>query len=148
MPRPDPPSADAPIVVGLAAAVSGMVGFACFMVWLMQPTVLPNAPFVAGTERYAAVVPRSLPTTVPDVEQSAIAAAARENDLQGFPPIVLAMAEPAPVQAQPAPPTEKQAKPKRAVARAPKRNTQPVFASNPWGGGHSMFGGFGGGWFR
>src|SRR5262245_27192904 len=112
MPRPDPPSADAAVLVGLSAAVPGMVGCACLMVWLLQPTVLPNTPFVAETERHAPVVPRSSPTTVADIEQSAIAVAARENDLQGFPPIVLAMAEPAPAQAQPAPAAAKPVKPK------------------------------------
>jgi hypothetical protein len=149
MSRSDPPSGDAALLVGLTAVVSAMIGFAALMYGLMQPTVLPNAAFdVAGQEKRAPIILRSTPQAhSPDVELSAIALAARENEIQGLRPIALAKAEPAASFAQAAVnPTAKAAKPKRVAARAPRRDAGAYYASNWWGGGQS-FGGFGG-WYR
>ena len=116
---------------------------------LMQPTVLPNGAFDMAWEKRAPVILRAAPQGhPPDVELSAIAMAARENEIQGLRPIALAKAEPAASPAQTAVPAAKAVKRKRAVARAPRREVGPAYASNWWGGGHSqMFGGFGG-WYR
>jgi hypothetical protein len=146
----NPPSSDSALLVALSAAVSGMIGFGLLMVWMMQPTVLPNVPFdLAGHPQHPAIVLRATPQTPPpDVEQSAIAMAARENEIQGLRPIAMARTdvEPAPTQAH-AQATAKAAKPKRAVARAPRRDAERAYATNWWGGGHSLFGGFGS-WHR
>ena len=145
----DPPSSDSALLAALSAAVSGMIGFGMLMVWLMQPTVLPNAPFEPGQPQHPAIVLRATPQTPPlDIEQSAIAMAARENEIQGLRPIALARteAEPAPTQAH-AQATPKAAKPKRTVATAPRRDAERAYATNWWGGGHSLFGGFGS-WHR
>ena len=147
----DPPSADAALLVGLSTAVSGMIGFGLMVYWLMQPTVLPNTPFdMAGQQNRAPIILRAASQSLPlDIEQPAIAMAARENDIQGLRPIAFAKAEPDTPPAQTAAnATAKAAKPKRAVARAPGRDGRAAFASNWWGGGHShAFGGFGG-WYR
>jgi hypothetical protein len=144
----DPPSSDAPLLAGLSAVVSVMIGFGLAMYSLAQPTVLPNAPFeAAGTARQPAIVLRATPKTAPlDIEQSAIAMAAQENEIQGLRPTLAARSEPAPTQAH-AQATPKPVKPKRAVARAPRRDER-AYATNWWGGGQSFFGGFGGGWYR
>ena len=147
----DPPSADAALLVGLSAAVSGMIGFGALMYLLMQPTVLPNAPYDgAGRAKPAPIIVRATPKTLPlDVEQSAIAVAARENEIQGLRPIV-AHAETDILLAQAAAPktTPKPAKPRRVIARAPHREPGHALASNWWGGGPSQpFGGFGS-WYR
>jgi hypothetical protein len=47
--RPDQPTADAALLVYLSSVVSLFLGFALFMYWLMQPTVLPDAG-LAGFE--------------------------------------------------------------------------------------------------
>jgi hypothetical protein len=151
MPRSDSLSADSALLVGLSAVVSVMIGFGLLMYGLMQPTVLPNAPFaMIGQEKRAAIIPRAAPQSLaPDVEQSAIAVAERENDIQGLRPIAVANAEPATSPAQPTNKTAKVSKPRRVVARAPKQDARRAFASNWWGGhGPSqMFGGFGS-WYR
>lgn len=126
-----------------------MVAFAALMVWLTQPTVIPNAPYdLAEAQRRTPIILRAASAApAPDLEQAAIAMATQENQIQGLRPIAVAAAEPAPVlpAAQAA---AKPAKPKRAVARAPRREVETAFASSWWGGGgHSMFGG-GGGWYR
>ena len=125
-----------------------MIGFGLLMYWLMQPTVLPDAPFDMAEQRTPVILrvtPQMLP---PDVEQSAIAMAARENEIQGLRPALAAntVSEPAPTQAY-AQATPKAAKPKRAVAKAPRRDAEHAYATNWWGGGHSPFGGFGS-WYR
>ena len=80
--RSDPPSSDAALLVALSASVSVMAGFGMLLYGLMQPTVLPNAPFEAGQPQHPAIVLRATPQTPPlDVEQSAIAMAARENEI-------------------------------------------------------------------
>lgn len=147
--RSNPPSGDVALLVGLSAAVSVMIGFGLLMYWLMQPTVLPNAPFdSAGQEKPARIIVKEALAPPPDLEQSAIALAARENEIQGLRPIALASAEPQTAAAPVANTTSKAATPKRAVARAPRRDTGPSYASNWWGGGPSHgFGGFGG-WYR
>jgi hypothetical protein len=155
MSRSDPSSGDVALLAGLSAAVTVMIGFGVLMYWLMQPTVLPNVPFdLAGQEKPAPIILRAAsPAPSPDVEQSAIAMAARENDIQGLRPIAVARAEPvaapAPAPAAAATTTSKTAKPRRAVAKAPRRDSGTTYASNWWGGGgHSHgFGGFGG-WYR
>lgn len=148
MSRSDPPSGDAALLVGLTAVVSAMIGFAALMYGLMQPTVLPNAAFVAGQEKRAPIILRATPQAhSPDVELSAIALALRENEIQGLRPIAFAKAEPAAAPAQTAAnPVAKAAKPKRVAAKAPRRDVGAYYASNWWGGGQS-FGGFGG-WYR
>ena len=121
-----------------------MIGFGLLMYWLTQPTVLPNVPFdMAGQEKPAPIILRAAPALA-DVEQSAIAMAARENEIQGLRPIQTARTEvePAPTQAH-AQATAKAAKPKRAMAKAPRRDAERAYATNWWGGGHSLFGGFG-----
>jgi hypothetical protein len=141
----DPPSSDAPLLAGLSAAVSAMVGFGLLMYWAMQPTVLPNAPFESTAQAgQPLIVLRDQQTLLVDIEQSAVAMAAQENERQGLRPIQTARteAEPAPTQAL-AQATTKPAKPKRVVARAPRRDAERAYASNWWGGGHSFFGGFG-----
>jgi hypothetical protein len=141
----DPPSSDAPLLAGLSAAVSAMVGFGLLMYWAMQPTVLPNAPFESTAQAgQPLIVLRDQQTLLVDIEQSAVAMAALENERQGLRPIQTARteAEPAPTQAL-AQATTKPAKPKRVVARAPRRDAERAYASNWWGGGHSFFGGFG-----
>lgn len=144
----DPPSSDAAQLVALSAVVSVMIGFGMVLYWLMQPTVLPNAPFDLAKQHTPVIVRATPQAPPPDVEQSAIAMAARENELQGLRPILAAgtAAEPAPTQAlaQAAP---KPAKPKRVVAKAPRRDAERAYANNWWGGGHSVFGGFGS-WYR
>jgi hypothetical protein len=147
--RSDPPSSDAALLAGLLTATTIMVGFGLLMYRLMQPTVLPNTPFdMAGQAQHSRIVPRATPLThPPDIEQSAIATAARENEIQGLRPALAARTEPAPTQAH-AQATVKAAKPKRAVTRAPRRETETAYASNWWGGRHSQnFGGFGN-WHR
>lgn len=128
-----------------------MVAFAALMVWLTQPTVIPNAPYdLAGAERRTPIILRAASAApAPDLEQAAIAMAAQENTIQGLRPIAVAAAEPHTASVPPAAQVAaKPAKPKRAVARAPRRETGTAFASSWWGGGgHSMFGG-GGGWYR
>jgi hypothetical protein len=141
----DPPSSDAPLLAGLSAAVSAMVGFGLLMYWAMQPTVLPNAPFESTAQAgQPLIVLRDQQTLLVDIEQSAVAMAAQENERQGLRPIQTARteAEPAPTQAL-AQATTKPAKPKRVVARAPRRDAERAYASNWWGGGHSFFGGLG-----
>jgi hypothetical protein len=144
-------SADAALLVGLSAAVSVMIGFGLLMYWLMQPTVLLHASSATvGHEKRAPIVLRaSLQSPPPDVEQSAITAAERENDIQGLRPIVVARAEPDTSPAQTAAnTTAKVSKSKRVAARASRRNARAAFASNGWGGGYSQaFGGYGG-WYR
>jgi hypothetical protein len=137
----DPPSSDGPMLAGLSAVVSAMIGFAILMYWAMQPTVLPNAPFELAAQPNPIVL-RAQQTVSVDIEQSAVALAARENERQGLRPAPAATAEPAPAQAlaQAAP---KPAKPKRVVAKAPRRDAERAYATNWWGGGHSFFGGFG-----
>jgi hypothetical protein len=146
--RSDPPSSDAALLVALSASVSVMAGFGMLMYGLMQPTVLPNAPFDQAEHRAPVILRLSPQTPLLDVEQSAIAMAARENEIQGLRPALMASTapEPAPTQAL-AQATPKAAKPKRAVAKAPRRDAERAYATNWWGGGHSSFGGFGG-WFR
>jgi hypothetical protein len=149
MRRSDPPSGDVALLVGLSAAVSAMIGFGLMMYWLMQPTVLPNTPFdMADLARRAPIVLRATPAThPPDIAQAAIDTAARENEIQGLRPALAARTEPAPTQAH-AQATVKAAKPKRAVARAPRRDAEAAYASNWWGGRQShFFGGFGN-WHR
>jgi hypothetical protein len=145
----DPPSSDAPLLAGLSAAVAVMIGFGMGMYWLMQPTVLPNAPFELAGQR-APVISRLAPqASLPDIEQSAVAMAARENDIQGLRPALAARtaSEPAPTQAM-AQAAPKAPKPKRVVAKAPRRDAERAYATNWWGGGgHSFFGGFGS-WYR
>ncbi len=153
MRRSDPLSGDVALLVGLSAAVSVMIGFGVLTYWLTQPTVLPNVPFdMAGQQKPAPIILRAAPSAPsPDVEQSAIAMAARENDIQGLRPIAVARAEPATAPAPAPTTTSKAAKPRRAVAKAPRRESGTAYASNWWGGGHSHgFGGFGGfgGWYR
>ena len=147
----DPPSADAALLVGLSAAVSGMIGFGGLMYWLLQPTVLPNVPYdLASQTKPAPVILRASPKTLPpDVEQSAITVAARENEIQGLRPIAFAKAEPDILVADATPKAiPKPAKP-RPVVRAPNRESGAALASNWWGGGPSQtFGGFGGRWYR
>ena len=148
--RSDPLSGDVALLVGLSAVVSVMIGFGVLMYGLMQPTVLPNAPFdMARQEKATPIILRAAsPVPLPDVEQLAIALAARENDIQGLRPIAVATAEPASAAAPIANTTSKPAKPKRVVARAPRRDTGTAYAANWWGGGPSHgFGGFGG-WYR
>jgi hypothetical protein len=144
----DPPSSDAPLLAALSAAVSVMIGFGFLMHWLMQPTVLPDAPFDMAEQRTPVILRVTPQTLPPDVEQSAIAMAARENEIQGLRPALAAntVSEPAPTQAH-AQATPKAAKPKRAVAKAPRRDAERAYATNWWGGGHSVFGGFGN-WYR
>jgi hypothetical protein len=140
----NPPSSDAPLLAGLSAVVSAMIGFAILMYWAMQPTVLPNAPYETTAQASPAPIALRAQTLVVDIEQSAVTAAARENERQGLRPIVTAAAaEPAPAQAlaQALPP--KPAKPKRVAAKAPRRDAERTYANNWWGGGHSFFGGFG-----
>jgi hypothetical protein len=141
------------LLVGLSAAVSVMIGFGLLMYWLMQPTVLPNIPFnMAGLEKRARIILPAAPAAPSsNVEQLAVAAAARENEIQGLRPVAVAKAEPetAPARAPAAKTTPKAAKPRRAVARAPRRDSGTAYASYWWGGGPSHgFGGFGGGWYR
>jgi hypothetical protein len=145
----DPPSSDAALLATLSAAVSVMIGFGLLMYWLMQPTVLPNVPFDMAEQRAAPIILRVTPQTPPfNVEESAIAMAARENEIQGLRPALAAstVSEPAPPQAH-AQATPKAAKPKRAVAKAPRRDAERAYATSWWGGGHSPFGGFGS-WHR
>ena len=140
----DPPSSDGALLAGLSAAVSVMAGFGMVMYSLMQPTVLPNAPFdLAGQSKQPAIVLRAASQDLPlDTEQSAIAMAARENEIQGIRPTLAARTEPAPTQAHAQATPPKPAKPKRAVAKAPRRDEQ-IYANNGWwGGGRSFFGGF------
>jgi hypothetical protein len=146
MPQPDQPSADAALLVGLSAAVSGMIAFAILMYWLMQPTVLPNAPYdMAAHGRRAPIILRaSAATPLPDLEQSAVAMAARENERQGLRQLAVAIAERETPPAQVVS-TAKPAKPKRAVARAPRREAEGAFAWNWWGGERATFGSS---WYR
>ena len=149
MRRSDPPSSDTALLAGLLAAISAMIGFGLLMYWLMQPTVLPNTPFdMADQAQHPPIVLRATPRThPPDIEQSAIATAARENEIQGLRPALAARTEPTPTQAH-AQATVKAAKPKRALARAPRRDAEAAYASNWWGGRQSqIFGGFGN-WHR
>ena len=150
--EPDPPSAETALLVGLSAVVSGMIGFAVLTYWLMQPTVLPNAPYdMAEHFKPAPIVVRALSKTIPpDVEQSAIAVAARENEIQGLRPIALAQAESAiPVAREAAPTTTpKPAKPRRVVARVPHRESRHALASTWWGAGPSQTFGGAGSWYR
>ena len=144
----DPPSSDPALLAGLSAAVSIMIGFGMLAAWAMQPTVLPNVPYALASQ-HAPIVLRTAAQTLPlDVEESAIAMAARENERQGLRPIVTATTavEPAPTRAH-AQATPKAAKPKRAAAKAPRRDSEPAYATNWWGGGPSHFGGFGS-WYR
>jgi hypothetical protein len=147
--RSDPPSSDPALLVGLSAAILVMIGFGLLMHWLMQPTVLPNTPFDMAEQRVPVILRAAPQIAPPDVELSAIAMAARENEIQGLRPVAMASAppNPSPVQAA-AQPATKPAKPKRAVARAPRRDAEAAYASNWWGGGRSQtFGGFGN-WHR
>jgi hypothetical protein len=139
----DPPSSDGALLAGLSAAVSVMAGFGMVMYSLMQPTVLPNAPFeLARQSKQPAIVQRAASQDLPlDVEQSAIAMAARENEIQGLRPTLAARTEPAPTQAHAQATPPKPAKPKRAVAKAPRRDER-TYADNWGGGGRSFFGGF------
>jgi len=153
MVRSDPPSGDVALLVGLSAVVSVMIGFGLLMYWLMQPTVLPNPPFdLAAHEKPARIIVREISgAPSPNIEQLAVALAARENEIQGLRPIAMASAAPQTAPAPVATTTAKAAKPKRAVARAPRRDSGTAYASNWWGGGPSHgFGGFGGfgGWYR
>ncbi|MBX9776937.1 MAG: hypothetical protein K2Y71_21370 [Xanthobacteraceae bacterium] len=152
--QPDPPSSDAALLAALSAAVAMMAGFGTLMYWLMQPTVLVNVPFDLA-EHNSPVILRVTPQAPSvDVEQSAIAMAARENELQGLRPVLVANTtadEPAATQARAqaharadAQATPKAVKPKRPVARAPRRDVERAYAHN-WWGGHSFFGGS---WYR
>jgi hypothetical protein len=148
--RSDPPSSDPALLAGLSAAVAVMVGFGMLMYWLMQPTVLTNAPFDLAGQQHSPIIQRvASQTPLLDVEQSAIAMAARENEIQGLRPTRAGRteSEPAPAQAL-AQATPRPAKPKRTAARAPRRDAEHAYANNWWGGGPSQtFGGFGS-WFR
>jgi hypothetical protein len=145
-----PPSSDPALLAGLSVPVAAMIGVGMLMYWLMQPTVLPNAPFsMTGQEKRAPIILRAQPETpLLDVEQSAIAMAARENEIQGLRPTLAARTEPepSPTHARAQAPA-RAAKPRRTVARAPRRDAEQAYASNWWGGGHSLFGGFGS-WHR
>jgi len=145
--RPDQPTADAALLVYLSSVLSLFLGFALFMYWLMQPTVLPNAG-LAGfeTQKQRAVVLLASKSPVLDVlldiQRSELAFALQENERQGLEPFALASAEPelAPPPLAKAAPTAPQTK---RVVRVQRQLSEPAYVSNSWG----HFGGLGG-WFR
>jgi hypothetical protein len=147
MVRPDQPTADAALLVYLSSVLSLFLGFALFMYWLMQPTVLPNAG-LAGfeTQKQRSVVLLASKSPVPDllldIQRSELAFALQENERQGLEPFALASAGPelaAPplAKAVPTAPTAKR------VVRVQRQPSEPAHASSSWG----HVGGFGG-WFR
>jgi len=146
MTPPNQPTADAALLVYLSSVLSLFLGFALFMYWLMQPTVLPNAG-LAGfeTQKQLAVVLLASKSPVLDVllniQRSELAFALQENERQGLEPFALASAEP-----EPAPPplaTAPTAPKTKRVVRVQRQPSEPAYVSNSWG----HFGDLGG-WFR
>jgi hypothetical protein len=145
--RPNQPTADAALLVYLLSVLSLFLGFALFMHWLMQPTVLPNAG-LAGfeTQQQRAVVLLASKSPVLDlqldIQRAELAFALQENERQGLEPFALASAGPelAPPPLAKTAPTAPKAK---RVVRVQRQPSEPAYASNAWG----RVGGFGG-WFR
>lgn len=141
--RSDQPTADAPLLVFLSSVLSLFLGFALFMYWLMQPTVLPNAGF-AGFEaqKQRPVVLLASKSPVLDIQRSELEFALQENERQGLEPFALASDE-----RELAPPPLAKTMPKapkaKRVVRVQRQPSEPVYVSNSW----DHFGGFGG-WFR
>ena len=157
----DPPSADAALIAYLLSVVAGVAAFALIVIWLMQPTVIPNGGLAAFEKERRSTPWLALRSSEVDTEQSAIALALQENETQGLRPLAsssqstqsVASPKPAAVTRAKVADTATRPKPKR-VAKVQRREYGPDPRNNPrnaWAyapnGGFGPFGGFGS-WFR
>jgi hypothetical protein len=151
-----PPKADTALLAYLVGVLSVVAAFALVIVWLMQPTVLPNGGVAAFEREQRSTVALARLAPEFDTERSAIALAKQENEKQGLRPLVevsrLAQSG-APSNAastKVAETTPARPKPKRP-ARAHRPGYGP-YARNVWAfapyGGYRPFGGGFGSWFR
>ena len=149
MSRFDPPKADNALLGFLVGVLTLVSSFALCIYWLMQPTVVANAGAVEFEREKSVAVILPLRSTILEIEQSEVATALLENEIQGLEIVAVANHEP-------------QADPKSKLAKAPPRTPTkrvvrvvrvqrlPIGPHDAWAFAPNRAGSFGafGSWFR
>lgn len=151
MSRFDPPKADNALLGFLVGVLTLVSSFALCIYWLMQPTVVANAGAVEFEREKSVAVILPLRSTILEIEQSEVATALLENEIQGLESVAVANHEP---QADPKPklakaPSSRTPKTKRVV-RVVRVQRLPIGPHDAWAFAPNRAGSFGafGSWFR
>jgi hypothetical protein len=147
MSRFDPPKADNALLGFLVGVLTLVSSFALCIYWLMQPTVVANAGAVEFEREKSVAVILPLRSTILEIEQSEVATALLENEIQGLESVAVAdhepQADPEPKLAKAPPRTPKT----KRVVRVVRVQRLPIGPHDAWAFAPRSFGAFGS-WFR